>query len=232
MLVLGIDTATDRVSVAVGGEQAIHGEVHLGGGKRHAETLVPAIEWLLRTAGIDRHELTLIAADVGPGLFTGMRVGLATATTMAAALGIPTLPMTSLDLLALAAGHTGRHVAAVVDARKGQVFHALFAPTHAGMQRLTAPAVGDVDDVVTTVDRHADAAGATLCVGDGAQRYATELTAMAKHLVFGGPGLAYPSAAELVRFAARHAERAAPLTPLYLRAPDAQINWSTREAGR
>ena len=231
MLTLAIDTATDQVSVAIGDAERVHGSVELGGGKRHAETLMPAIDWLCRTTAIDIHEIELIAADVGPGLFTGMRVGLATAVTLATTLHVPTRGVTSLDLLGLAARDTHRHVAALVDARKGQVFYAVFGPTHGGIQRLTEPAVGTVDDAVAAIDRHAGAHG-TLCVGDGALRYAAELASASRPHTVGGQRWAYPSAAELVRFAAAHGPWSEPLAPLYLRAPDAQINWVTRESAR
>ena len=79
MLILGIETATERVSVAIGGHEGVIGLFEITKGRRHAETLVPAIEFTCRQAGIDLGEVSVVAVDVGPGLFTGMRVGLASA---------------------------------------------------------------------------------------------------------------------------------------------------------
>ncbi|MSY13497.1 MAG: tRNA (adenosine(37)-N6)-threonylcarbamoyltransferase complex dimerization subunit type 1 TsaB, partial [Actinobacteria bacterium] len=89
MLILGIETATEQVSVAIGGHEGVLGLFEVTRGRRHAETLVPAIEFLCRQADIEIAEFGAIAVDVGPGLFTGMRVGIATGKAMAQALRIP-----------------------------------------------------------------------------------------------------------------------------------------------
>ena len=86
VLILGIETATERVSVAVGGHEGVIGLFEVTKGRRHVETLVPAIEFMLKQAGIDLDEISVVAVDVGPGLFTGMRVGLAVAKAIAQAL--------------------------------------------------------------------------------------------------------------------------------------------------
>ena len=85
MLILGIETATERVSVAVGGHEGVIGLFEITKGRRHVETLVPAIEFMLRQADIELDEISVVAVDVGPGLFTGMRVGLAAAKANIAA---------------------------------------------------------------------------------------------------------------------------------------------------
>ena len=71
MLILGIETATERVSVAIGGHEGVIGLFEITKGRRHAETLVPAIEFTCRQAGIEMDEISVVAVDVGPGLFTG-----------------------------------------------------------------------------------------------------------------------------------------------------------------
>jgi tRNA threonylcarbamoyladenosine biosynthesis protein TsaB len=80
MLSLCISTSTDAVSVALGEDDSVAASFTLRGGKRHAEALVPTIEQLLVAAGREIEEVGLIGVDVGPGLFTGMRVGIATAS--------------------------------------------------------------------------------------------------------------------------------------------------------
>ena len=226
MNVLAIETATDHVSVAIGSAAGLAGSVEVGGGKRHAETVAPAIEWLCRTAAVDLSEIGMIAADIGPGLFTGMRVGLATATTMAAALGVPTFAACSLDLVAFPLRHAQRPVAAILDARKGELFHALYLPVHGGMRRVTEPQVSRLDDVIA--DLRANAVEPIL-VGDGAVRHEQELRAELRGDV-ADRFMAYPSASTLAQLAAAHPGASMPLKPMYLRPPDAQINWATREA--
>ena len=100
VLILAIDTATSRVSVAIGDGGAVIGEVHLAGGRRHAEQLAPAIQYLCRELDVSLDQLAAIAVDVGPGLFTGLRVGVTTAKVMAQALRIPVVGVPSLDLVA------------------------------------------------------------------------------------------------------------------------------------
>lgn len=228
MNVLAIETATDHVSVAIGSAEGLAGSVEVGGGRRHAETLAPAIDWLCRTSGVDLSEVTMIATKtVGPGLFTGMRVGLATASTMAVALGVPTFAACSLDLVAFPLRHSHRPVAAVLDARKGELFlHTLYVPVHGGLQRITEPQVGTLDDVIADLR----ATGHKLVLaGDGAVRHADELRHQLRADV-ADRFLAYPSATTLLQLASAHDGEAMPLTPMYLRPPDAQINWATREA--
>ena len=79
MLTLGIETATERVSVALGDHDGVLGSIDITRGRRHAETLTPAIEFLCRQADVKIDEVAVVAVDVGPGLFTGMRVGIAAA---------------------------------------------------------------------------------------------------------------------------------------------------------
>ena len=83
MLILGIETATEQVSVALGGHEGVIALFEVGRGRRHAEILAPAIDFICAQADIGLDELGLVAVDVGPGLFTGMRVGLSTAKALA-----------------------------------------------------------------------------------------------------------------------------------------------------
>ncbi|MEY3617358.1 MAG: hypothetical protein RL726_56, partial [Actinomycetota bacterium] len=85
MLILGIETATERVSVAIGGHEGVLGMFEVTRGRRHAETLTPAIDFVCRQADVALDEISVVAVDMGPGLFTGMRVGLASAKAIAQA---------------------------------------------------------------------------------------------------------------------------------------------------
>lgn len=230
MLILGIETATERVSVAIGGHEGVIGLFEITRGRRHAETLVPAIEFTCRQAGIELSEISVIAVDVGPGLFTGMRVGLASGKAIAQALRIPMIGISSLDLLAFPCRHTDRVVVPIIDARKGEVFSAMYRQVPGGIQQIVEPHVGSVDDVIADLmARNQD----VLCVGDGARRYSEEILD-GYHCEIGGD--AFPSAGPLVQLAHARALRedwvqARDIEPVYLRAPDAVINWKTR-AGR
>ena len=188
---------------------------------------MPAIEFMCRQTDIELCEIGCIAVDVGPGLFTGMRVGLASGKAMAQALRIPMIGITSLDLLAFPCRHTDRVVVPVIDARKGEVFWAMYRQVPGGVQQVAEPPVGPVDELVADLlARSQD----VLCVGDGAIRYHDEILEGYRCEI---GGAAHPSAAPLVQLAHARALReewvnAREIEPIYLRPPDAQINWATR----
>jgi tRNA threonylcarbamoyladenosine biosynthesis protein TsaB len=229
MLILGIETATQQVSVALGGHEGVIGLVEVARGRRHAETLVPAIDHLRRAVGIELDELGAVAVDVGPGLFTGLRVGVATAKAMASALRVPVVGVPSLDLVAFPVRFTPRLVASVVDARRGEVFFAFYRQVPGGLQRLSEPRVGSTDELTAELLATGEEC---LAVGDGAIRYADELRELTTVEV-ADAGLAYPSAASLVQLAHARALREEfvnpwDVEPVYLRKADAEINWSVR----
>jgi len=230
VITLGIETATQVVSVALGGDDGVIGLVEIMQGRRHAEVLAPAIEFVCRQAGVAIAQIGAVGVDIGPGLFTGMRVGIATAKTMAQALDVPLVGISSLDLLAFPLRHTSKVIASLIDARKGEVFYAFYLPSPGGVQRVSEPIACSVEDFNADVMARGQN---VLAVGDGAHRYRDQLDASIEVA-----DLAHPSAAPLVHLARARALRAdvgqagaanlESVQPMYLRAPDAQINWSTR----
>ena len=231
VIILGIETATDQVGCAIGGVEGVLGSFTLAHGRRHAETLVPAIQFVCRSAGLELAEISIVAVDVGPGLFTGMRVGIATAKAMAMALRVPMVGIPSLDLLAFPVRHTSRLICAVLDAKRGEVFTALYRHVPGGMQRLEPYRVCTPDELAADLmARNED----VLVVGDGARRHAS-LFDDARHVELGDAGVSFPSPAALVELAHPRAVREefvqpAQLEPLYLRKSDAEISWERRDS--
>ena len=229
MLILGIETATERVGVSIGGHEGVIASFQVTRGRRHAETLVPAVEFTCREADVTLPEIGAIAVDVGPGLFTGMRVGIATAKAMASALEIPVITSTSLELLALPFVTEERVIVSIVDARKGEVFFAMYRGEGREVREVLPPSCGPIDAVVAAVQ---DRGQSVLVVGDGARRYHDAL--MADHRVeVAGESFDHPSADTLVGLAHRRSLVEAWVTAesveaMYLRQPDAEINWTTR----
>jgi len=192
--------------------------------RRHAELLAPMIVDVLAEAGVDRADLTAVVVGTGPAPFTGLRVGLVTARTLAFALGIPVHGVSSLDALAVGAARElglepGAELVAVTDARRREVYAARYrvaaaAPAHAAHGPLVELVDGPVVDTPQAV---AESIGqGALAVGAGASLYGEHLSAAA-----GAP--ADPDPADLARLAlARLAAGAAtlPTEPLYLRRPD------------
>lgn len=229
MLILGIETATEQVGVALGGHEGVIATFEVARGRRHAEILTPAIEFVSRQAGIGLDEIGCVAVDVGPGLFTGMRVGLSTAKALALALRVPMIGISSLDLLAFPCRHTDRVVVPVIDARKSEVFWAMYRQVPGGVQQVTPPTVGPIDDLVADLLARSQE---VLCVGDGAERYRDTILD-GYHCEISGP--VHPSPGALVQLAHARALREEwvrpdEIEPIYLRAPDAQINWAVRES--
>lgn len=231
MLILGIETATAQVGVAIGGHEGVIAQFELTRGRRHAEVLTPAIEFICSQAQIDLDEIGLVAVDIGPGLFTGMRVGLAAGKAIAQALRIPMIGISSLDLLAFPCRHTGRVVVPVIDARRDEVFYAMYRHVPGGLQQVHEPTVAAVEDLVSDLLARGQE---SLLIGDGAHRYRSRILDSV-NVEFGDE--LHPSPAPLVHLAHARALRedwVSPrdIEPLYLRHPDAQINWSMRSGAR
>ena len=164
MIVLGIESATESVGVALAASDGVLASVEVARGRRHAESIVPCVQFVCERADIELSEVGAIAVDVGPGLFTGMRVGIATAKSLAMALNIPMVSMTSLEVLAAAEATTDDIIVPVVDARKSEVFWAMYRRTHQGLELLHQPTVGSVDDLVSDLMARDQS---SVCVGDG-----------------------------------------------------------------
>ena len=253
MIVLGIDTATDVVSVAVVDGEVVLAASELRSERRHAEDVTPMIDFVVKRAGLGLNELAAIAVNVGPGLFTGMRVGIASAQALAYALS---LPLVGVDgLAAMAAGvpaATASHVDIVVptiDARRNEVAWATHrvnsggAPARAGMTRVDAPRVGSIEDLLVAIRQRAQNC---LLVGDFAHRHRDDITAalgaQSWTTAFGDDSLNWPHAkqvallahAQLLRSDAHehvthdHISGVPTVAAMYLREADAEINWSQR----
>lgn len=229
MLILGIDTSTQRSSVAIGNQDGLLATASLGLPNAHGGFLIPAIEFCLQQANVTMAQLHGIAVCVGPGLFTGMRVGIATAQTMAHARGLPVVGMASLDLMAFGARHARREVCAVLDARRKELFWGMYQVVPGGVQRSGEFRVGPAEKLAAELEA---VAKDVLCVGDGALAHRTLLEATGAE-VCDSDTLAYPDAGSLLalavpRFIREETQRAEDLQPIYLRKADARIGWQQR----
>jgi tRNA threonylcarbamoyl adenosine modification protein YeaZ len=181
--------------------------------RAHGELLAPAIQGVLGEAGVKPGELAAVVAGLGPGPFTGLRVGLVTAAAFGHSLGIPTYGVCSLD--AIGWGLPGT-VLAATDARRKELYWALYTD---GV-RVAGPGV-DRPDVVAA---RAAEAGAVRVVGEGGHKYPLGLDV-------GEPR--YPVPMAMAVLAADRVLRRAPsepLTPLYLRRPDATLPGQQRKS--
>ncbi|MGW1027094.1 tRNA (adenosine(37)-N6)-threonylcarbamoyltransferase complex dimerization subunit type 1 TsaB [Streptomyces sp. NPDC002577] len=207
MLLLALDTATPAVTVALHDGESVVASSSQVDARRHGELLLPAVDRVLAEAGCKLDAVTGIVVGVGPGPYTGLRVGLMTADTFGLVLGVPVHGLCTLDALAYASCIEGPFVAAT-DARRKEVYWARYADRRT---RVTEPAVDRPADIAEQV------AGLP-AVGAGARLYPDMF-----------PNAHEPenvSAAALASLAVEKLqageELAAP-RPLYLRRPDAQV---------
>ena len=239
MNLAAIETATETVGVAVRTDAGVEAEFALTGRRRHVESLTPALEHLLQQVGLRPWELEAIAVDIGPGLFTGLRVGVAGAKALAQAVGIGLVTASSLDILLAAAAEAGHHgrVCAAVDARRGEVFAAVRDVGTGGpgaATELVAPALFGPDALAAALHGLAPAERGVVAVGDGAQRYAHVIEAVPGVAVV-APTLSYPPPSTLLAMArARLDAGEAPVpavgvVPLYMREADARSNFAQVE---
>jgi tRNA threonylcarbamoyladenosine biosynthesis protein TsaB len=233
MIVLAIETSTVHTGVALGSEQGVLASAELGGDRAGHELIVPVLERLLDWVGADLGQVGGIAVDVGPGLYTGMRVGIATAKTFAQALPAPIVGLASLDVLAFMHRTSARTICATLDAKRGEVFHAFYRPVPGGVDRQSAYTVASPEELAADLVARREP---TLVVGNGALVYRRRLEDAVGEGEFGSAERAFPSAAALAdlavpRFLREEHDPPADVRPIYLRKTDAEIAWDQRTAG-
>jgi tRNA threonylcarbamoyladenosine biosynthesis protein TsaB len=204
-VLLAFDTATPHVTVALHDGEDVVVEHTSEQRMKHGEQLAPLIERAMNQAGIVRQDMTAIAVGVGPGPYTGLRVGLVTARTLGFVLDIPVYGVCSLDVLALEAVDTGAvegegDFVVATDARRREVYLATYDVDGA---RLDGP----------VVDKPATLATDGPAVGEGALLYPDAFPRPA--------GPTRPSATWLARAVAEERAELRDPEPLYLRRPDA-----------
>jgi tRNA threonylcarbamoyladenosine biosynthesis protein TsaB len=126
MLVLGVETSTMQGGAALVGDDGLCSEYTLNVQATHSERLLPAIERMLRDAGIGLDALSGLAVSIGPGSFTGLRIGLSTVKGLAYATGLPVIGVPTLEVLACTVAFARQQICPVLDARKQEVYAALF----------------------------------------------------------------------------------------------------------
>jgi len=229
MNVVAIDTSTPQVSVAIGSERQILGRIQVAGPARQ-ESVTPALQQLLAFTGMDLDRIGGFAVGIGPGLFTGLRVGVETAKTLAQVTGAPIVAICSIDVLAYPHRFTHRSIAAVIDGRRGEVFFALYRAVPGGVLRQSDPEVAKPEHLAATLQA---LPGDVLAVGDGAILYRDVLQDAGSRIEFASATAAHPDAAALVELAVprllrEEHDRLHDIVPMYLRKSDAEIAWDSR----
>lgn len=229
-LTLAVTSSTGAMGVALGRSVTDAIEVEVLTDRRHAEEMSPRLQEVLDRTGVSLKDIERLVVDIGPGRFTGLRVGLATVRALAFALDVPVVGLTSLAILgagygvdsvgiddsgAIGDGVDNQAVTAVIDARRAEVFQQSFV---AGVP-VGDPQVGPPEVLAKT------ASG--VVVGDGVDRYIEHYEPVAGVTVAGGRN---PSAAAMLSLAGSlPGVFGTDIQPLYLRDPDAKPNIKTRQ---
>ena len=242
MKILGIDTAVATASVALIEDGKLYAEeLHereaakdyscagLQSSGNHAEVVLPLIEALLHKAQITVKELSGIAVSIGPGSFTGLRIGLATAKGIAYESGLPLAGVSTLH--ANAARVNGFHgvIASLLDARKSELYLALFRRNEASTERLTADAALSLEAAIDLVRQYRDGSNSNLLlIGSGAKAHKQLWSDVLGSSARISSGTCFPSIASQVAMLAMHgmaatsADDVGKLTPVYLRLSEAE----------
>lgn len=227
MLILGIETSTPQASVAIGSEQGVVASALVSRGASMNEFLLPAIRFCLQESGLGFRSLGGVAVSLGPGLYTGMRVGVASAKALAQALSVPIIGMASLDLLAYEVRYWPKTICAVLDARRNEVFHAFYRASPGGIQRMTEYRVERPERLAVGIDSRPEE---VLIVGSGMLLYRHVFEDLDSVAELGTMSDAFPDARSLVELALPRMFREEfdaldRLKPMYLRGSARPIQW-------
>ncbi|MGH7770846.1 MAG: tRNA (adenosine(37)-N6)-threonylcarbamoyltransferase complex dimerization subunit type 1 TsaB [Candidatus Binatia bacterium] len=244
MKIIGIDTATTTASVALVEEgKLIFEEVRPGNRQcgapkasaaNHAEILLPLVEKLLKRAGLSFHELSAIAVSIGPGSFTGLRIGLSTVKGLAYGWKIPVVGVPTLLAVAFRAIDWDGLICPFLDARKKEVYSAFFRKKAQTLERLSEDFVSPPEKIMERIQSFTNRER-PLLIGDGTIVYRDLIKKCLGDEVFLTLGDSYPSTAFAVarlgeeRIWKKEFDPLGPLVPLYLRPSEAELKGKPRE---
>lgn len=230
MNILCVDTSGPSAGVAVLRDGRLVFECSLIHGRTHSQCIMPMVEQGLAGAGLQAGDVDLFAAVVGPGSFTGVRIGVSTVKALAHAAQRPCVGVDALEALAAGIQDFGGLICPILDARAQQVYGAVF---RAGLPpvRVAEDAAEKLSEYLARIDATGERA---LFLGDGAQAFAREVReALGERAAFAPAHLCTlraGSAAALAALRAHEAVDCMALAPLYLRAPQAERERAAKEA--
>jgi tRNA threonylcarbamoyladenosine biosynthesis protein TsaB len=226
MKVLALDACTVTASAAVLDGDAVLAECACGVRATHAEQLLPLVRDALTRAGVRLDELARIAVGIGPGSFTGVRIGLATAKGLAVATGLPLYGVTSLDALAASAwGVADGLLVTALDARRGEIFAAAWDVRDGARTPALAPCNAPATDVGARLATHHHGRR-VWCVGDVSARDLAALTDSLGAPITRAPGVCSTPLARWIAHVALHGDALlddGSMEPTYLRGSDAKL---------
>lgn len=229
MIILGIETSTMTGSVAIIRGESLVAEFTLNTKTTHTERLLSAIDFVLQSAFMTIHDVDGIAVASGPGSFTGLRIGVTTAKSLAYSIQKPVVGISSLDALASQFLHSERLICPILDARKKEVYTAFYRNEGASVQRLSDYAVIAPEKLLTEITEP------VLFLGDGVAPYRIQIeTILGEQALFADAAHRFPRASLVAQLGSKRLlegghDDAFALTPYYLRKSDAEIHWERKQ---
>lgn len=230
MSILAIDTASSVSSVAVASEGKLRAEVTIEAGRTHSETLLSHIEGALSFAGVERSALRGIAVSIGPGSFTGLRIGLATAKAIAYGLGIPLVGVSTLAALALAFPVPDVYTLVLMDAQKGNAYAGLYEWRDGSLHEVRPVRVAPLAEAIAEA---ADRGKPVLLTGELAVKKRARLGNLPDNVTLAPAHLLTARASHaawlgIARLAAGERDDPMTLEPFYIRRSEAEVLWEKR----
>lgn len=230
MSILAIDTASSVSSVAVASEGKLQAEVTVEAGRTHSETLLSHIEGALSFAGVERSALRGVAVSIGPGSFTGLRIGLATAKAIAYGLDIPLVGISTLAALALAFPVSGVYTLALMDAQKGNAYAGLYEWRDGNLHEVRPVRVAPLAEAIAEA---ADMGKPVLLTGELVMKKRARLDNLPENVTLAPAHLltaraSYVAWLGIARLAAGERDDLMTLEPFYIRRSEAEVLWEKR----
>lgn len=234
MPILAIETATLVSSVALATADTLLAEITLQTKKTHSELLMPHIDKILMMAEVSKADIKAVAVSVGPGSFTGLRIGLATAKTLAYALKVPLVGVPTLAALAYGCFVPGVMLAPMLDAQKGNVYQAVYEWQGGELKEIMPATVMHIDEALNKL---AEYNKAVVLMGEAAvlhrekiQQGGNGLVIAAPHLIIQRAGSVATLGHKLIEQGIQHDVMA--LEPLYIRRSEAEVLWERRQVDK
>ena len=238
-MILGIETSSAVASVAVGNDKEIRSELIVQAGLTHSEQLVPHIEAVLTTGKVKKSNITGIAVTIGPGSFTGLRIGLGTAKALAYAWNVPVVGVLTTDVLAQSLMYSNYRICTVIDAQKKQVYGRQYEWNGADMIALDTIEVHQVPELLESLVKLCETHPVVI-VGDGLKRLEKEYALGVEEgridpmkLALGHESKQRPRASHVIQVALPQFMNgtipdAQSIEPFYIRKSEAEVVWDEK----
>jgi tRNA threonylcarbamoyladenosine biosynthesis protein TsaB len=232
MYILGIETSTKTGSVAIISDEEVIAQYSLNIEVTHSERLMATVDRVLKDTGMHMRQFDGFAVAIGPGSFTGLRIGLSTVKGLALATGRPVAAVPTLKVLAWNLPHSAYPVCPLLDARKNEVYAALYTFDGPVLQQVLS------ERVVALTRLAEQLTGRIIFTGEAARLFQTEIIQIFGDAAFFAPrSAALPSAAAVAEIGLdmiKNGKQADPdsLAPMYIRRPEAEVAWEKKHSSR